>query len=300
MNMKNQSVKKIKGVISALATPFLNGKVDYESLEKLVQFQIKNGVNGIVVNGTTGESPTLEATEVEKIYEVVKKNSNADTALILGTGSNSTADTITYTRKAQEMGADAALVVVPYYNKPPQRGLEKHFSMVADSADIPIILYNVPGRTVTSLAVETIQSLSQKENIVGIKEATGDIEFNKKIKSAASSDFILLSGDDPTYLPFLKIGGHGVISVMSNIIPAASAKWTKLATENKWEEAEKDFARYQEFLQLLFVEANPIPLKWMLYKAGIIRSPEMRAPLATLDEKFYAPLEKHMKTLGII
>lgn len=300
MNMKNQSVKKIKGVISALPTPFLNGKVDYESLEKLVQFQIQNGVDGFVVNGTTAESPTLESTEVEKIYEIVKKSSNADTALIIGTGSNSTVDTIAQTRKAQEMKADAALVVVPYYNKPPQRGLEKHFSMVAESTNLPIILYNVPGRTITTLAVETIQSLSQKENIVGIKEATGDIEFNKKIKAVVPNNFILLSGDDPTYVPFLKMGGQGVISVMSNIIPAQSAKWTKLAAENKWAEAESDFARYQEFLQLMFVEANPIPLKWMLYKKGLIRSPEMRAPLVTLDEKFYAPIEKQMKTLGLI
>lgn len=298
--MKTQSAEKIKGVISALPTPFLNGKVDYESLEKLVQFQIKNGVNGFVVNGTTAESPTLETEEVQKIYKLVKKNANDSIAMIVGTGSNSTADTVTHTRMAKELGADAALVVVPYYNKPPQRGLEKHFLMVAESTDLPVILYNVPGRTITAMTAETIQSLSKNQNIIGIKEATGDIGFDEKVKSMVSKDFIVLSGDDLTYLPFLKIGGHGIISVMSNLIPAQSARWTKLASENKYSEAESDFAKYQELLQLMYCEANPIPLKWMLYKAGLIRSAEMRLPLVQLDEKFYAPIEKQMKSLGIL
>ncbi len=298
--MKTQFVQKIKGVISALPTPFLNGKVDYESLEKLVQFQVKNGVNGFVVNATTSESPTLENEEVEKIYEVVKKNSNDSISMIVGTGSYSTADTIDQTRRALEMGADAALVVVPYYNKPPQRGLEKHFLTIAESSKLPIILYNVPSRTITAMTIETIQSLSQSKNIIGIKEASGDIAFDEKMKVACAKDFILLSGDDPTYLPFLKMGGHGVISVMSNIIPAQAAKWTKLAAEGKFQEAESDFSKYKEFLQQMYFEANPIPLKWMLYKAGLIRSPEMRLPLVTLDEKFYAPIEKQMQTLGLL
>lgn len=298
--MKTTSAQKIKGVISALPTPFLNGKVDYESLEKLVQFQIKNGVNGFVVNGTTAESPTLETEEVQKIFELVKKTANDSIAIIVGTGSNSTADTVVQTRKAKELGADAALVVVPYYNKPPQRGLEKHFSMVAESTNLPVILYNVPGRTITAMTTETIQSLSKNQNIIGIKEASGDIGFDEKVKSAVPKDFIMLSGDDLTYLPFLKIGGHGIISVMSNLIPAQSARWTKLAAENKYSEAESDFAKYQELLQLMYCEANPIPLKWMLYKAGIIRSAEMRLPLVQLDEKFYAPIEKQMKNLGML
>lgn len=298
--MKTQSSQKIKGVISALPTPFLNGKVDYESLEKLVQFQIKNGVNGFVVNGTTAESPTLENEEVEKIFEIVKKNSNNSTALIIGTGSNSTAETISQTRRAQEMGADAVLVVVPYYNKPPQRGLEKHFSAIAESTKLPIVLYNVPSRTITAMTVETIQSLSQINNIVGIKEASGDIAFDEKVKAASAKDFIMLSGDDPTYIPFLKIGGHGVISVMSNIIPAQAVKWTKMAAEGKFTEAESDFSKYKDFLLQMYLEANPIPLKWMLFKAGLIRSAEMRLPLVQLDEKFYAPIESQMKNLGLL
>lgn len=298
--MKIQSVQKIKGVISALPTPFLNGRVDYESLEKLVQFQIKNGVNGFVVNGTTAESPTLETEEVKKIFELVKKNANETISVIVGTGSNSTADTIANTRLAKEMEADAALVVVPYYNKPPQRGLEKHFAAIAESTTLPVILYNVPGRTITAMTVETIQALSQKQNIIGIKEASGDMGFDEKVKAAVRKDFIFLSGDDLTYLPFLKLGGHGVISVMSNLIPAASARWTQWAAENEYPQAEAEFEKYKELLQLMYVEANPIPLKWMLYKAGLIRSAEMRLPLMTLDEKFYAPIEKQMKVLGLL
>lgn len=295
----DQANKKINGVISALPTPFYKGEVDYESLEKLVKYQIKNGISGFVVNGTTAESPTLETEEVEKIFQLVKKFAGDSLPVIVGTGSNSTADTISQTKKAKEMGADAALVVVPYYNKPPQRGLEQHFAAVADSAQIPIVLYNVPGRTITGMSVETIQALSRKKNIVGIKEASGDIGFDEKIKSAVASNFILLSGDDPTYLPFLQLGGHGIISVMSNLITAACAKWTKLAVENKYAEAEVDFSRYKEIIQLMYVEANPIPLKWMLYKANIFRSPEMRLPLVSLDEKYYSAIEKQLKTLEL-
>jgi 4-hydroxy-tetrahydrodipicolinate synthase len=290
----------LKGVFSALLTPFEKGEVDYESLEKLVQYQLRHGINGFVVNGTTAESPTLEVTEVEKIFQTVKRVAGDKVPLILGTGSNSTQDTIEQTRKAHEMGADAALVVVPYYNKPPQRGLDAHFRKVADSVRIPVILYNVPGRTITGMTTETIQALSSHENIVGIKEASGDVAFDEKMKAVTEKDFILLSGDDPTYLPFLKLGGHGIISVMSNLITAACAKWTQLAQQNKYAEAEADFAKYKELIQLMYVEANPIPIKWMLYKAGLFRSPELRLPLVTLDEKYYSGIEKQMKLLGLM
>lgn len=298
MNMKSQSDNKtFNGVISALPTPFYKGEVDFESLEKLVQFQMKNGINGFVVNGTTAESPTLNEAEVNKIFECVKKISGSETPIILGTGSNSTETTVQHTQKAAQLGADAALVVVPYYNKPPQRGLEQHFVKVADSSKIPIILYNVPGRTITSMTVETITALSRHKNIIGIKEATGDIAFAEKIKAAVSKDFILLSGDDPTYLPFMKLGGHGIISVMSNLITSACARWT-LALNNA-ASAEADFERYKELIQLMYVEANPIPLKWMLHKAGIFRSPEARLPLVELDQKYFSAIEKQMKLLEL-
>lgn len=288
------------GVISALPTPFYNGQVDYESLEKLVHYQIKNGINGFVVNGTTAECPTLSVAEVEKIFQTVKKVSGDTLPIIVGTGTNSTEQTITATEKAGQLGADAALVVVPYYNKPPQRGLEQHFAKVAESTKIPLIIYNVPGRTITSMTEETIVNLSKNKNIIGIKEASGDLAFDEKIKKAISKEFIFLSGDDPTYLSFLKIGGHGIISVMSNLLTKACAHWTALAKENKHSEAEADFIKYKELIQSMYVEANPIPLKWMLFKAGLFRSPEARLPLVALDEKYYSSIEKQMRLLEIL
>ena len=299
--MKTQSDKNfLRGVISALPTPFYKGEVDFDSLEKLIHFQLEKGIGGFVVNGTTAESPTLNESEVQKIFERVQKINNGRVPLILGTGSNSTEITIAQTKKASKLGADAALVVVPYYNKPPQRGLELHFSSVADNAAIPTLLYNVPGRTITGMTVETIAHLSAHKNIVGIKEATGDIAFDEKLKAALPKDFIFLSGDDSTYLSFLKLGGDGIISVMSNLLTAANVRWTQLAQSGNHDEAQDDFAKYKELIQLMYVEANPIPLKWMLHKIGLFRSPEARLPLVALDEKFFAPIEKQLKSLGLV
>ena len=279
-----------KGVISALPTPFLNKKIDYNSLTKLVEFQLKNGINGFVVNGTTAESPTLSWDEVQKLYARVREISGARVPIILGTGSNSTEHTVETTKKAEELGADAALVVVPYYNKPPQRGLVAHFSEVAQNTKLPVILYNVPGRTITSMSVETISELAKLKNIVAVKEASGDIEFDKNLKAEVPANFIMLSGDDPTYIDFLKLGGSGLISVMSNAVTEACTKWAKLAAENKWAEAEADFAKYKKLIRLMYAEANPIPLKWMLFKMGLFASPEMRLPLVGLDEKFHSEI----------
>ncbi len=299
--MKNQFDKNsFSGVISALPTPFFKGEVDFDSLEKMVSLQISNGINGFVVNGTTAESPTLTENEVQKIFERVQKTAHGKIPLILGTGSNSTEITTAQTKKAAQLGADAALVVVPYYNKPPQRGLEQHFLKVADSAAIPIILYNVPGRTITGMTAETVVALSAHQNIMGIKEASGDIAFDEKLKAQLPKDFMFLSGDDPTYLPFLKLGGNGIISVMSNLITAACARWTQMMKQKNDDQAESDFNRYKELIQLMYVEANPIPLKWMLHRAGIFRSAEARLPLVALDEKFYGPIEKQMKILELV
>jgi len=289
-----------KGVISALPTPFLDKKVDFESLTKMVEFQLKNGINGFVVNGTTAESPTLTWSEVEKIYETVRNISGQQVPVIIGTGSNSTDDTIEKTKKATDLGADAVLVVVPYYNKPPQRGLQAHFKAVAESTRAPVIMYNVPGRTITSMSAETILSLSEIKNIIAIKEASGDLAFDEKLHSQLPQDFVLLSGDDPTYVPFLKLGGHGLISVMSNMMTADCVRWTKLAADKKWAEAEEDFAKYKKLISLMYVEANPIPLKWMMYKMGIFKSPEMRLPLMTLESSHHDQIAAEMKSLGII
>lgn len=293
----------IKGVISALPTPFLgsglNNKVDFESLTRLVEFQLKNGINGFVVNGTTAESPTLSWSEVEEIYKRVQEISEAKVPIILGTGSNSTEHTIETTKKAEGLGAAAALVVVPYYNKPPQRGLVAHFSAVANSTKLPIILYNVPGRTITAMSLETIATLSRLENIFSVKEASGDIAFDEQLKKQLASDFVMLSGDDPTYIPFLKLGGSGIISVMSNAITGACVRWTNLARQGGWAQAEADFAKHKELISLMYVEANPIPLKWMLYKMGLFKSPEMRLPLVSLDSKYFERISAELKKLEI-
>ena len=291
---------KIKGVISALLTPFENGQVDYESLEKLVHYQMKNGINGFVVNGTTAESPTLHWSEVEEIFKRVKKVSNAQVPILIGTGSNSTEHTISMTKKAHELGADAALVVVPYYNKPPQRGLVQHFLAVANCSPLPIVLYNVPGRTITSLNSESILELAQNKNIIGIKEASGDIKFNGLLNQKLPSEFVKLSGDDGTYASYLKIGGHGIISVMSNLIPQACARWTELAQIANWAELEADFKKHEAFINGIYVEANPIVPKWMLYKMGIFKTAEMRLPMVPLDNHYHAATLQLMKEISLV
>jgi 4-hydroxy-tetrahydrodipicolinate synthase len=288
------------GVTSAMPTPFLNKEVDYKSLKKMIEFQLTNGINGFVVNGTTAESPTLKWSEVEKIYALTREIAGQRVPIVLGTGSNSTEDTVEKSKKAQDLGADAVLVVVPYYNKPPQRGLEAHFNAVANNINVPVILYNVPGRTITSMTAETIVSLSKTKNIIAIKEASGDVSFDEKLRAQLPKEFVLLSGDDPTYLPFLKIGGNGLISVMSNMMTAQCAKWTAQAKAAQWSEAEADFERYKKLISLMYVEANPIPLKWMMYKMGLMASPEMRLPLMALDNPHHEVITNEMKSLGII
>ncbi len=279
-------MKNFKGVFSALITPFDNGQVDYVSLKRLVDFQIENGINGFVINGTTAESPTLEAPEREKIFRMVKEWSPKNFPLIMGTGSNSTAKTIQESKEAEKMGADGILVVVPYYNKPPQRGLLEHFKAVADATTIPNILYNVPSRTITFLELETIKKLSEHPNIYGIKEASGNIELAKQIRQACGESFSLLSGDDGTYDDFMAAGGNGVISVASMIIPEAMLK-----IKSK---------EYSDLINLLFVEANPIPLKKALHLMGIIKSPECRLPLVTLSDANAEKLKKAMKQKGLL
>lgn len=297
-------ISKFTGVISALVTPFhtVNGRseVDVASLKNLVQYQLKNGINGFVVNGTTAESPTLKKTEVQQIFSIVRELVGPSFPLILGTGSNSTEKTIEDTKIAQQIGADAALVVVPYYNKPPQRGLVQHFTAVAECSALPIILYNVPGRTITSMSIDTIVELSKCKNIIGIKEASGDLKFDQELKSKLKDDFIFLSGDDGTYIDFLKLGGHGIISVMSNLITEKCVEWTRLVRSGHVSDAEASFAQYKDLINSMYVEANPIPLKWMLAQKKITASAELRLPLCELDSKFHTEITALMKKTSVI
>jgi 4-hydroxy-tetrahydrodipicolinate synthase len=293
-------MKNFKAVMTALVTPFKEGEVDYGSLESLVRHQLANGVEGFVVNGTTAESPTLTDDEVEKIFKVIRSLVGPQIPLIVGTGSNSTERTVEASKKAQAWGADAVLVVVPYYNKPPQRGLVKHFTAVAKSISIPLILYNVPGRTITALSADSIQELSRVQNIVGIKEASGNIEFAKEISEKTGPEFILLSGDDGTYVEFLKAGGHGVISVASHVIPKEMVQWRKQAAEGKTEEARAGIQKNLKLIDHLFVEANPIPVKMALYQMGVIKSPELRLPLVTMAEDLAQKMKQELKTVGVL
>lgn len=293
-------MKNFKGTFTALVTPFKAGKVDFASLEKLVKQQLAGGVDGFVINGTTGESPTLASAEKAEVFKFVRSLCGAEVPLIMGTGSNSTALTIEDSRKAEELGADAILVVVPYYNKPPQRGLYEHFKAVASSVKIPTILYNVPGRTITSLATETIRDLAQVRGVIGIKDATGKIDTAKEIISACGKEFVMLSGDDGTYVEFLNVGGHGVISVASHVIPGQMVQWKKWVSEGQLEKARTDIAKYNDLINLLFVEANPIPVKKALQLMGVIDSAELRLPLVELAPEHTERLQAEMKKVGLL
>ncbi|MNJ91025.1 4-hydroxy-tetrahydrodipicolinate synthase [compost metagenome] len=293
-------MKNLKGTFTALVTPFKNGKVDYVSLERLVAQQLKGGVDGFVINGTTAESPTLTESERNEIFKFIKSKCGSEVVLIMGTGSNSTQKTIEETKAAQELGADAALVVVPYYNKPPQRGLYEHFKAVATSVRIPTILYNVPGRTITALATETIASLTKVPGVKAIKEASGKIDFASEIIQACGKEFVMLSGDDGTYVEFLNAGGHGVISVATHVIPAQMVQWKKWVLEGQVEKARADIQKYSKLIDTLFVEANPIPVKKALQLMGVIDSAELRLPLVELSEENTAKLKVEMKNVGLL
>lgn len=277
---------QFRGIITALVTPFLRGQVDYDSLGRLVEWQLKEGVEAFVVHGTTGESPTVEAEERQKIFSFVRSRVGSSFPLIVGTGTNSTAQSIQLSREAESWGADGLLVVVPYYNKPPQMGLLEHFKSVASSVNIPTLLYNVPSRTVTSLAVETIQKLSLHPRIVGIKEASGDLKLAAEIRQACGEKFTLLSGDDATADAFQKQGGQGVISVASHIIPKAMKRL--------------ETGHYRELVDLLFLEANPIPVKMALHWMKIIESPEVRLPLVPMSESGQVQLRTAMVKAGLL
>lgn len=293
--MKN----KFGGVITALVTPFKKGEVDYYSLIRLVRDQLDHGVSGFVVNGTTGESPTLDWSEVKEIFKTVKKTSDGAATLIVGTGSNSTEEAIEKTKMAERWGVDGTLVVVPYYNKPPQRGLVAHYKAVAKAASRPVILYNVPGRTVISMTPDTVAELSKEKRIAGIKEASGNLEALTQIKNKVSATFALSSGDDATCIDFMLKGGHGVVSVISHLIPDQLSKLAKAACSGD-SGAAAEYGKYKELNVLMGIEANPIPVKMGLYLQGLIKSPELRLPLVTLADEHKKRLESVMKDLNIL
>jgi 4-hydroxy-tetrahydrodipicolinate synthase len=271
-----------KGSITALVTPFRDGLVDEEGLRRLIEFQIKNGTDGLVPCGTTGESATLTYEEHDRVIELTIEAAGGRVPVIAGTGSNSTSETITLTKHAKEAGADAALLITPYYNKPTQQGLYEHYRKVAEEVDIPIILYNVPGRTSVNMLPETVARLSEIKNIVGVKEATGDLKQVSDIMEMSRKGFTVLSGDDFTTLPLLAIGGHGVISVTSNIVPGEMSAMIRNFLEGRTEKAKEAHFRLQALHRMMFIETNPVPVKTALYLMGMIEE-EFRLPLVRMS-----------------
>jgi len=272
-----------KGAITALVTPFKNGNLDVNALKKLIEFQVEKGINGIVPCGTTGEAPTLSYEEHKKVIELTVKYVKKHVPVIAGTGANSTEEAIELTEFAKKAGADGALLVCPYYNKPSQEGLYRHFKKIAETVDIPIILYNIPGRTGINMLPETVVRLSKIPNIVGIKEASGSLEQVTEIIKNTDKDFVVLSGDDTLTLPMLSLGGKGVISVASNIIPDRITKMVTLYLNKKVEEARKIHYEYYDFMKAMFIETNPVPVKTAMGMMKMI-DPEVRLPLCEMTE----------------
>ena len=288
------------GSIVALITPMTHGEVNYEELKNLVEHHVQAGTHAIVSVGTTGESTTLSIDENVKVIKKTVEFADDRIPIIAGTGSNATSEAVTMTKLLANSGVAGCLSVVPYYNKPTQEGMYQHYKAIAESTDLPQILYNVPGRTGSDLKPETIGRLSKIENIVGVKEATGDLSRLPLIKELAGKDFIFLSGDDATGLESMKLGGQGVISVTNNVAAADMAKMCELALSGKFEEAEAINQRLNALHHDLFVEANPIPVKWAAYKLGLVSEPNLRLPLTTLSEEAQPKVLAALKQAGLI
>ncbi len=287
----------LKGSIVALSTPFKDDGVNIDTLKKLIEFHNKNYTDGILVLGTTGESPTISDKEREEIITTALSLSNSP--VIVGTGTNSTEKTIKMSKNARELGAEYALVITPYYNKPNQEGLYQHFRRVAEEVDIKIIIYNVPSRTGISILPETVAKLAEIKNIVGIKEASGNLKNMTEIIQFTPDDFVLLSGDDFLTLPIMSIGGKGVISVTANVVPERVHMFTQLCLEGKFTEAQKMNYEIYELSMAMFIDTNPIPVKEALNLMGFDMG-EPRLPLVKLGEEKREKLKGILKKYGVI
>ena len=295
---------KISGAITALATPMkVDGSLDFLSLEKLIDFQISEGINALVAVGTTGESATVDVKEHLEIIDFFIKISNGRVPIIAGTGANSTKEAIELTEEARVLGADAALLVSPYYNKPTQEGLFQHFSEIADTVDLPQIIYNVPSRTASNIEVDTVERLCSNKNIIGIKDATGDLNIFEDLKRQCSfeinsGNFAIYSGDDETSFDLISRGGHGTISVTSNILPKLVSEMYEAAKNNS-QSGDEINKKLSKINKLLFLESNPIPVKFALNLMGIIDK-GIRLPLTWLDEKFHQDIQNELNNLELI
>ena len=287
-----------EGSIVAIVTPFKGGKVDEKSLGDLIEWHISRGTNAIVPCGTTGESATLEYEEHYRVIEITVKAANERVPVIAGTGANSTDETVMITKKAKKLGADAALLVAPYYNKPTQEGLYRHYKTVAEAVKMPIVLYNVPGRTAVNILPPTVARLSEVRNIVAIKEATGDMKQVSEVIRLCGDKMAVISGDDFTTLPLLALGGTGVISVTANVAPREVSDMCRLWREGKYGEARALHYKLEPLNQAMFIETNPIPAKTALALMGKIRE-EFRLPLCEMSAANKDRLRKALKDFGL-
>ena len=287
-----------QGSITALITPFKDGKVDAAAFQKLIEWQIDQGTHGLVPCGTTGESPTLTHDEHRRVVELCVEAAAGRVPVIAGAGSNSTAEAIELTRHAKTAGADGALVVTPYYNKPTQEGLYLHFKAVADSADIPIVIYNIPGRSVVAMSVDTMARLFKLNNIVGVKDATANLARASQQRAILGKDFIQLSGEDATALGFMAHGGQGCISVTANVAPALCAEFQLACLAGNFRLALQLQDRLMPLHDTLFVESNPGPVKYAASRLGLCGA-ETRLPLAPLSAASKKKVDDALSAVGL-
>ncbi len=299
-NSKQSSKKEIGGAIVAIVTPFKDGKLDEDGLKALIEWQIKAGTHCIVPCGTTGESATMSHEEHMRVVELTVETVRGRVPVIAGTGSNSTTETVMLTRHAKKAGADAALVITPYYNKPSQEGLYQHFMTVARECKFPMILYNVPGRTGVNMLPQTVARCAKNRYVVGIKEATGSLKQVTDVIRMCPRNFILLSGDDFTAFPTMAVGGKGVISVASNVMPKEMAAMMNAFSKGDINKARRLHIKLFPLFEALFFETNPVPAKTALAEMGRIESGEVRLPLAAMSEANKERLLDVMKGLKLL
>ena len=289
-----------QGSFVAMVTPFRNGKVDEAKLRELVEFHVTHGTDGLIPCGTTGESPTLHHDEHRRVVEIVIEAARGRIRVVAGTGSNSTAEAIDMTKHAERAGAAGALVVNPYYNKPTQEGLYRHFRAVAESVAIPILLYNIQSRTAINVETDTLARLARDvKNIVGVKEASGSLDQMSQVIAACGPDFSVLSGDDNITLPLLAIGGSGVVSVIANIVPRETAELVHAALDGDWKRARELHYRLFPLARAAFLETNPIPIKEAMAMAGMLE-PEFRLPMCRMSDANREKLRAILKPYGLI
>ena len=287
------------GSLVALVTPIDgNNRVDYASLKRLIDFHVEQGSNGLVIAGTSGEAPTLKRSEHIELIGRAVEIAGGRIPIVAGTGSNSTFQSIELSKAVADPRLGAYMTVVPYYNKPTQEGIFQHFAAIASNIDKPLLMYNVPGRTVADMLPETVARLAKHDNIFGLKEATGDLERLRQIQELVDDDFMLYSGDDFTLCPFIQQGGHGVVTVSGNVAPAQVATLCKFASEGRVAEAKALDNSLQPLNKALFVESNPIPVKWAVSQMGLI-GPNIRLPLTPYSEKYHEDMRSAMRLAGV-